>query len=259
MRFNLKRKPGIFERGFIRRDDREMEAADIVFSLFPLITDYFKLRYKNKNIHYLGNAVNTMCEPPLDPDNMIAAKQRSGKLLFIGGEKYRKGLETLIGALEILKPDFSHLSVHVIGMSRNDFDRISDNVFFYGYLDKDNAADIEIYYTLLQEAMFYINTTPLWPAFQAPVEALYFYTPIIISPNDEFLKTFGFDLEKCCIFCPENTPALLAKCIRQMLTSINYAEICAASHGLVKNFTWDAVANNFLAIVSNYLNKEEIT
>jgi glycosyltransferase involved in cell wall biosynthesis len=251
LRFCLKREPGFFERRALARDDRQIEATDVVFSIFPGIAEYLKNKYKNKNIFYLGNAVNTLHTLPDNIRELILAKKDAHKLLFIGGKKYLDGLRTLINACTQLRAEFDNLSIHIIGMTRQDFsfDINYDKVFFYGYLNKDLSADNITYYKLLTEATAYINTTPVWSSFQAPVEALYFYTPIIISPNQEFFKIFGTDIEKCCMFCKDNSPILLAKYIKDILSDINYYKRSEYSHTLVKNFTWDYVADNFLETI----------
>jgi glycosyltransferase involved in cell wall biosynthesis len=254
MRFILKRKPRFFERRVLRRDDKEIEATDIVFSIFPGITEYLRQKYKNTNIYYLGNAVNHIIPPPANCQELILKKQKSFKLLLIGGKKYSTGLQTLIRAFQLSRADFPNLSVHVIGMTEKDIgQQMTDGVFFYGYLDKNKETDSEIYYNLLCEAAIFINTTSLWPSFQAPIEAMYFYTPLILSPNTEFNKIFGDDIEKCCVFCAENNPELLAQYIKDILCSMNYEKMCKYSYSLVENFSWDVVIDNFLQIVSRVI------
>src|SRR5262245_19034573 len=49
------RKPDIFEKRCIKREDSQIEGSNMIFSLFPGVTEYMKHHYKNKNIFYLGN------------------------------------------------------------------------------------------------------------------------------------------------------------------------------------------------------------
>ena len=260
IRFMRRSPPRFFERQILRHDDRQIESANIIFSIFPGITEYLRTKYKNRNIYYLGNAVNVVRKPPEDFQSMIANKQRQKKLLFIGGKKYLTGLCDLLGAYKILKNEFDNISIHIIGMKKEDvynhlkFDL--DGVFFYGYLDKNIPSDCGIYYSLLQDAAIYINTTPMWSAFQSPVEAMYFYTPIIIAPNEEFLMTFGSAVEKCCIFSTQNT--LLASLIKDTLNNENYHTMCENAHFTVKNFTWNVVADKFLKTLASVLNNHAV-
>jgi glycosyltransferase involved in cell wall biosynthesis len=252
MKFILQRNPGFFERRVLKRDDRQIEATKIIFSLFPEITEYMKSKYNNANIYFLGNAVNSEHEPPDDPQNMIQTKYTMRNLLFIGGKKYLPGLDILIKTFQILRGEFPDIRIHIIGLSAEDVSpqyRI-DGVSFYGYLDKNDTNDSNTYYKLLSESTIYINTTPAWPSFQAPVEAMFFYSPIIISFNIEFIKIFGKEIENCCFFCKENTQNILADHIRYILNNKNYDYLCKSAHNCVKDFTWDAVVDNFLKITS---------
>jgi glycosyltransferase involved in cell wall biosynthesis len=266
IRFIRRSPPRFFERKILRHDDKQIESANVIFSIFPGITEYLRTKYKNRNIFYLGNAVNSIRKPPENFQGMIANKQQQKKLLFIGGRKYLGGLYDLIDALKILKNEFDNISIHVIGIKKEDIYNYHEidsdidwiegggGVFFYGYLDKNIPSDCDIYYSLLQEAALYINTTPMWSAFQAPVEAMYFYTPAIISPNAEFLMTFGSGIEKCCIFSTQNT--VLTSLIKDTLNNENYKLMCENAHLMVKNFTWDIVAGNFLKTLASVFRTE---
>jgi glycosyltransferase involved in cell wall biosynthesis len=255
MKFILKRKPRFFEQRVLRRDDREIEATQIIFSLFPGIVKYMRSKYNNKNIYYFGNAVNCLRKPPDGFEDRFADKHKARKILFIGGKKYLTGLEDLIKAFQILKNKFTDLSIHIIGFSESDIAssfRI-DGLYFYGYLDKGANSDSEIYYDLLSQSTVFVNTTVGWSSFQSPVEALFFYTPVIISYNKEFVETFGEKIKNCCFFCKDNDQTALVENIKFILNNSDYEYMAKASHECVKNFTWDVVADNFLAITSELI------
>jgi hypothetical protein len=57
---------------------------------------------------------------------------------------------------------------------------------FFCYLDKGSDAHRALYYPLFKEARMFINTTPKWSSFSASVEAMYFYTPVVITLYKEF-------------------------------------------------------------------------
>ena len=50
-------------------------------------------------------------------------------------------------------------------------------------------------YEPFKKAKVFINTTPKWAAFSASIEAMYFYIPVVVTPYDEFTKTFGEHIE----------------------------------------------------------------
>src|SRR6186713_2898709 len=76
------RRPRSFELGPMKRQDRIVEDANLVISLFPGVTDYLRTYYKNPNIVYLGNVVNS--EVAFSADEVIARKKGSVDILFIG-------------------------------------------------------------------------------------------------------------------------------------------------------------------------------
>src|SRR5262249_50665374 len=61
--YRKNRKPDIFEERSIKREDSQIEGANLIFPLFPGVTEYMRNRYKNRNIVYLGNVINSLYDP----------------------------------------------------------------------------------------------------------------------------------------------------------------------------------------------------
>jgi hypothetical protein len=55
----ISRKPDMLEKWCINREDSQIEGTDLVLPLYPVVAEYMKSRYKNKNIIYLGNVINS--------------------------------------------------------------------------------------------------------------------------------------------------------------------------------------------------------
>ena len=188
--YRQNRKPDLFEKRSIKRENNQIEGANLIFPLFPDVTKYMKTRYKNKNIFYLGNVINSLYDP--NDSEILEKKSNSDSLLFIGGRKYIQGAQCLVDAFHVLKKDYPHLSLNIIGMNDSDvFGVPKDGINCYGYLDKGKDVDRQLYYSLLQDAKIFVNTTPKWGAFSATLEAMYFYNPVIVTPFKEFVETFG--------------------------------------------------------------------
>ena len=60
LKYFKNRKPDFLEKQCIRREDLQIEGSDLVFSLFPGIAGDMRKRYKNPNIQYLGNVINSL-------------------------------------------------------------------------------------------------------------------------------------------------------------------------------------------------------
>lgn len=220
----------------------------MVFSLFPNVTRYMKDRYGNDRVFYLGNVVNSVYEVATDKN--YQPKDKSNKLLFIGSKKYIEGLNVLIEAFRNLKRQYPQLTLHVVGIDKNDLENLSEDIFCYGYLDKEVDSERNLYYQLIQDATVFINTTPKWGAFSASIEAMYFYTPIIITPYEAFVETFGENI-KFGYYCKENSPTWIENKIINILNNPSYSELCVQAHLAVKEFTWDVYVDKFIAKIES--------
>jgi len=250
--YHANRKPDFLEKQCIRRENSQIEGADLVLLLFPSVAEYMKNRYRNKNIKYLGNVINSVYD--VSEAEIIKAKENSWDLIFVGRSGYRDGALALISAFGNLKNDYPQLKLHIIGMNENDFDVLSENIYCYGYLDKGKDEDRETYYNLFRKAKIFINTTPKWGAFSATIEAMYFCIPVVVSPYDEFVKTFGEDIQFGA-YCEQNLPNEIEKNIKSILGSPSYSSFCFNAHNSVREYTWssyiDKVIKEVEAIYDN--------
>lgn len=237
------RKPDFFEKQSIKREDSQIKGTDYVISLFPKVADYMKERYGAEKVHYLGNVINSLFNP--DKEEIFQLKRNSWKLIFVGSKKYLEGAESLIKAFEMLKPAYPELSLHLIGIEESNLRRLPVDVFCYGYLDKAIDVQKEKYYDLLKDAKIFINTTPRWAAFSASIEAMYYYTPVIVSSYGEFKETFG-EVIGFGSYCEENSVPLIAQSIEGILNHPGYESLCNQAHEAVKEFTWDAYVDKII-------------
>ncbi len=235
-----KRNAGYLEHEFLERENSYIENADSVFVLFPKVANYMQQRYANKKIHYIGNVINA--EVQISADEIIQRKTASTNVLFIGGIKYKQGADALIQSIEQLQQIIPTIHLDIIGMNASDFDILPPFVKCHGYLDKGKDADRKLYYDLMQDAKVFVNTTPLWSAFSATVEAMYFYNPIIITKYDEFVETFG---DKLTMGTYHET-SHLAQEILDIFQSMSYGQLCLEAHQAVQNFTWNNYIDAFI-------------
>ena len=238
-----KRQPDYFEKQSIAREDAQIKAADLVFPLFPGVAEYMQQKYGKERIFYLGNVINSLYSVS---EKDVERKQQSYSLLFIGSKAYIEGARSLIAAFELLKPQYPLIQLHIVGMEKQNFGSLPENVFCYGYLNKEIENERDLYYTLMQKASVFVNTTPLWSAFSASIEAMYFYTPVIVTPYGEFRKTFGEVLDFG-LYCEENIPDLIKDKITNVLENDLYPVLCNRAHNAVKAFTWDAYIDKIIA------------
>ena len=243
------REPNSLERAAIARENSEIEAADWVFVLFPGIADYMKTRYSNPRIAYLGNVVNSLINVG-EPADSIALKRKSQMLLFIGRRQYRQGARRLIDAFWSLKPRYPDLTVNIVGMTAGDLGSVPPGVTCHGYLDKGKEQERDLYYALLRNARGIVNTTSKWAAFSSMIEAMHFYTPVVVTPYDEFVRTFSNDIDFG-FYCRDEGVQTLCTQIEKLLDEHNYEARCVKAHEAVAEFTWSAYVDRLLMTIGS--------
>ncbi len=242
----LKREPKWFEKNCLEREKRHIDNADLVLGLFPLSSTFIRKNYSNVNTHYLGNVINSNYE--LNKDFVLELKKNSKKLLFIGDQKYLNGALELIEVFKKIKPNYSDLELHFIGLTESDTSINANGIHYQGYLNKSIAEENKLYYKLLSEAMVIINSTNDWGGFSSLTEAMYFYTPVITRPYDEFTETYGSKIDFGYFIDQNNT---LISCIEKLLKSSKeeHLKLMLSAHSTVKDHTWDNYITKMMDLI----------
>ncbi|MDZ4664862.1 MAG: glycosyltransferase [Bacteroidota bacterium] len=242
----LDRKQKWFERSCLEREKQHIEKADLVLGLFPLSTTFIRKNYSNTNVHYLGNVINSNFE--LNKEKILETKQNSQKLLFIGNEKYLQGAMELIETFKKIKSIYPDLELHFIGINKEDTKLEYPSIFYHGYLNKSVTSENERYYKLLSEALVITNSTKDWGGFSSTTEAMYFYTPVITRPYDEFTETYGSAIDFGYFIDENNT---LITCIEKMLKNSKEEQIqlMMAAHKSAKDFTWSNYIDKLMGLI----------
>ncbi len=236
----------------IRQEQEAITHADQVVSLFRVRAEEMRQHYPTASIHFVGNAfINNSYEGILHGRSLIQRKSHSPILLFIGkADRYRKDAQLLGDAFRLLwqDEDYRHLQLHIIGMERRDL-RLPSHlpVICHGYLNKDRPSENATYYQLLTDARMVINPSPRWGAFSSLIEAMYFYTPVIVSPFDAFTDTFGKEIDFGCYTHP--TVDGLAAHIRCLCTTPRYATLCERAHERVRDCTCQDYVSKLLQLI----------
>ena len=231
-----------FDKAFIDRQRLCFQIADYAVTLFPGVAEYLRAAYKNPDIRYIGNVVNSMAEPD---SGIIASKERNKEILFIGKRHYKEGAIELIQAFEEVTRYMPDARLNIIGMDESILGELPDGVTCYGYLAKENPEQCKTYYRLLSECRLFINTTPKWAGFSACIEAMYYFTPVIVTPYGEFVKTFGKGIG----FGTYHSDGNLAGEIISSLSDIHFRRKALAAHNAVAGMTWDNFVARLLEMV----------
>ena len=289
MDIQKKRKPNFLEQRIIRQESEAINNAEYVVSLFPVCCEEMKKKYPKANIHFLGgNVINDLSglrlrethpNPPclgretqtIEEDNLqisfsskdiyvdalLETKSKSKKLLFIGRKTtYLEAAKKLIEAYKLLKQEeaYKDYELDIVGCAASDFDSLPDRVTCYGFLNKSEERDRKTYYDLLLRAKVLVNANPKWGAFSSTVEAMYYYTPVIVSPYQDFVKNFGEKIDFG-VYNQDFTAKSIVNDIKSVINSGNYTEICNFAHKNVETYTWENYVRQLCCWVNSYLVK----
>lgn len=186
-------------------------------------------------------------------EQLIPSKRANKRLLFVGGGKYSTAAETLISAYKILKTQYyPDLQLDLIGLKEdfNKKDNHIDGVHFYGYLNKTIDSDRKLYYDLFSKASILINTTPQWAGYSSTIEAMYYYTPVVVTKYEDFTSEFGEELDFG-LYSENSVDAVVDK-IKHILDD-RYEDFSLNAHNAVKDYTWDKYMENLLNKVELYV------
>lgn len=231
------------ERKYIKRENQYISDADMVISLFHKSAQYIKECVPFANVLHLGqNVINDNNKTHLSKSELISRKMKRKEILFIGRGYYIEGLKLLINAFYELKRIDNGIILNVIGLEKEEVklnsNPYNEDIHFYGFLRKDKATDCSIYYNLLNNASIFINPTPRWAGYTSMIEAMFYYTPIITSPYNEFVEEFG----ELILFGEyyDGTSSLF-NIIRNILTESDqkYCSRCYEAHRVVSSYTWE--------------------
>lgn len=257
IRERLGREPRNKEARYMRWQNEAMERAKAVVSLFPKCRDSIKMANPKINAIHLGrNVVNDMRVfsglPEIEPEAMMQCKAESEMILFVGKPNYAAGATLLVEAFKIVRSRIPGASLHLVGLNACDLniDEIPDGMRFYGYLRKDVKEECREYYSLLQRASLFVNPTPVWAGYSSTIEAMHYYTPVVVTKYADFADEFGEDINFGEYTVSEGAEELAERLVRLMESS-RYKEMCMRSHEAVSGYAWGAYVDDFISEINN--------
>jgi len=243
----LKRKPSLLERKSIDRENKVIEAADAVITLFPNVREYMLRKYNNKKIYCFGNVVNIDNAVVL-PSDIRKRKINSKRFLFVGQPFYLPGALELIDAASNLQQKGFDCEVDIIGINPSMIGVEYKWLRVHGYLDKEKPSDKKRYYELLSDARLFVNTTPGWSGFQALLEAMYFHSPILVRPN-ESLSSYFLNLTTVAYILEEDGPSLESLLEGSLEDSARYEQKSDAARKAVESSNWDNFTTELIRLI----------
>lgn len=253
------RQNPLYQRVFAQEREA-IENAQHVISIFKVRAEMMQRVYPKANIHFLGgNVINNLCPWKIENGvvsysetekyNIVDIKEASKSILFIGKpDRYLDAARKVVDAFCKLKKKDSQLRLNIIGFSQDKLGKNIDGVKCYGFLHKDIKKECEQYYRLLLDAKVIVNPNPKWAAYSSMIEAMYFYTPVIVAPYDAFGNEFGENIEFG-IYNEEFTTECVAENIDKILSCDKYITLCEKAHRVVRDYSWNNYVNRIIQAI----------
>lgn len=248
---SLKNLPPKPYRDCIKREHEAIRKADYVVSIFQLQAEKMQREIPDARVRFLGgNVINSFDDGVLNAHELIEIKRNSRKVLFIGRKtSYMEAARILVEAVVKLHEADPRVDLEMIGIAEEDFDQsLPDYVHCHGFLHKDIEEERSLYYKLLREASVLVNVMPKWAAYSSTVEAMYFYTPIVVSPYQEFVHEFGENIP----FGRYNSDYSVkgvSDDVLAVLSESHYEDMCIEAHLAVESYTWENYVRRVLNLI----------
>jgi glycosyltransferase involved in cell wall biosynthesis len=248
-------RPNRRDRAFMRIDQRNIESADLVLTTNELCCDFIKQRYRPKLALCLKAGVNTDAEVG-DPERLIAEKEKSTDILFVGKGAHKRGLDILIRGFRIFNErQLRRYTLHIVTPHSNELDpelcTPDPSIRFHGYLDRRVASDLKRYNDLMRSAKLFVMPMRPGPFPGVVREAQLFCTPVIISNVPGVSDLLTHDKDGLLIDSLE--PSDLAWEIQRLVQDdIRWRRLARAAHHYRKNRSWEKTMEDFLKIINDY-------
>ncbi len=239
--------PSFFERRNLEQERKAICHAKYVVSMFPVCAKRMKELYPEANILYLGgNVVNNFYDKDLEEEEVLKRKRKSHAILFVGKpDRYKESAIKVMEAFKFLRERDINVQLHVVGIRPGEFKTIPDGVTCHGFLHKDDEMECQEYYNLLLDAKVIVNPTPQWAAYSSLIEAMYFYTPVVVSPYKDFVEEFGPDIPFGC-YNEDYSVEGIQNDLERVLQSSEYDDLCKSAHHQVQTYTWEDYVGKLL-------------
>ena len=173
------------DRAFIQVERSNLEHAALVLTTSVVCRDFIRARYTAKRVEHLKAGLNV--EPiHIDAPSLIAQKEASKHILFIGRGAHKRGVDILIDAFTMFNQrQGGTYTLHIVGIGLQELpvrlQTARDDIRFYGYLDRTVAEQGQRYDQLMKSARLFVFPTRPGPIAGVIREAQLNCTPVIIS------------------------------------------------------------------------------
>jgi starch synthase len=176
------------------------------------------------------------------------------EIVFIGKEFHRKGGDLVADAFGEVKRSFPDAVLHVIGpRSRPQELPKAEGVVFHGFLSRDDPGQAKIFYDILERAALTVLPSRYEPAGIAPLEAMSFGVPAIVTNNWALSENVQHGVTG--FLLADIAPATIAATVVEALSDPErLARMSEAAYATTpERFSWQGVARRIIACAEQAL------
>ncbi len=245
------RVPTRADRTFIQVERENIEKAALVLTTSEVCLDFIKARYQTRRVVHLRAGLNVEMSD-IDPHSLIAQKEGTKNILFIGRGAYKRGVDILIKAFTIFNQrQDGNFVLHIVGVRPQelapDLQAAREDIRFYGYLDRTVAEQRDLYNALIQSARLFVFPMRPGPVAGVIREAQLNCTPVIISGVPGTSERVAHDHNGILVESLE--PEDFARHMEMLVTDVpRWRRLAHNAHLSIRDGTWSTTARNFLQI-----------
>ena len=247
-------QPTRHDRVFIEIDRENIESADLVLCTGQVCLDFITSRYKPKRAYCLRTGNSTDNDVP-DPERLIAEKEHSRDILFIGRGAHKRGVDILIEAFTLFNQRrHNAFTLHIVGVQPDELPEAlrspDPTIRFHGYLNRNMPADLAVFNDLVRAAKMFVMPMRPGPFPGVIREALLHCTPAIVSNvvgNPEILMH-----DRDSLLVDSLAPAAFARAMDRLVDDpALWQRLARAGHLGRRSNTWSHTVEQFLDLVND--------
>lgn len=175
-------RPTLLDRCFFWWENQNLQNANYVFSTNRACMDFVREHYGVPRSHLLTPGINLNEGDFQDPCALIARKEASRNILFIGRGYHQRGVDILLKAFERFNANRTDpFTLHLLGVGKGELPVPPVHVVNHGYLRKDDDAQYRQYLELLASARMFVFPMRYGPIPGVLREAFWMCTPVILT------------------------------------------------------------------------------
>jgi len=210
------------------------------------------MRYRVPGATQLNAGINMEKDMNASPEELIARKEASREILFIGRGFHKRGVDILVEAFQLFNARHNKTyRLHLVGVRPGEVEPGDERIRFYGYLNKDKPGDRETYWALLASARLFVFPMRFGPIPGVIREAHWMCTPVILTniPNGSAEKVaHGWDG----ILVDSLEAADFSQQMDELVRNRDrWREMARNSRESVRANTWDRTARQFLEAIGD--------